>query len=191
MKRLKLAFALLILIVMFLMGFILYRNIDLIVKDESPVEMAKKGADYLLSEPQFVEMDGNRVILEVKALEASYFKEDESADLVEPRVEYLGRDNRKSFILGDHGKVFTEKNVVLLDGNVKLYTSDGYLLETPSVKYSGNERVAFTEKKVRLRGKGFDIKGVGFTANMEKEKFRINDNVEALFDESIKGQVFD
>ncbi|MDH3975816.1 MAG: LPS export ABC transporter periplasmic protein LptC [Deltaproteobacteria bacterium] len=191
MKRLKLAFALLILIVMSVMGYLLYRNIDLIVKDESPVEFAKEGADYSLTAPQFIEMDGDRIVLEVKAREASYFKEDDSAHLVKPRIEYLGRDNKKFVIVGNRGKVFTERNIVLLDGDVRLSTSDGYLLETPSVEYRGNEKIAYTDKKVRIRGGGFDIKGAGFEADMENEKFRINKNVEALFDESIKEQAPD
>jgi len=191
MKRLKLAFAFLILTVMSVMGYLLYRNIDLIVKDESQVGFVKQEADYSLTEPHFIEMDGDRMILEVIAREATYFKKDNSADLVEPKVEYLDRDKKKSVIVGHHGKVYTDRNVVVLDGNVRLYTSDGYLLETPSVEYSGNEKRAYSDKRVSLSGDGFYMSGIGFEADTENGRFKINKSVEALFDESLKGRFFD
>lgn len=188
MKRLKLVFALMILAVMSAMSYMLYSNIDLLAENESQTAIVKQEADYSLTEPHFIKMDGDRLVLEVKAVEASYYNKDNSADLRYPRVEYVGKDDKKSIILGNRGKVYTDENRVVLEGNVRLYTGDGYLLETPLVEYSGNEKKAYTEKKVRLRGKGFDIQGVGFSAHIENEKFQINKQVEALFDKSLEEQ---
>ena len=184
MKRLKLAFVLLILSVLIIVGFVLNRNFGLLRQNNGSSEYEGVGADHSMMEPHFIEINGEYKLFEVNADEANYFKKGSVANLVKPRMVYYGKNGMNTFVEGEKGLIDTDYNDVTLKGNVKVESDEGYVIESTEMKYVNKDKEVVTDSKVRIRGKGMNIKGLGMRVNLDSGIYHIYKNVVAVFDNS-------
>jgi len=186
MKRLKLAFAFMMLLILALMGYMMQKNADLVTKkDHSPPE-AMPEADISLKEPRFIEMKGARVVLEVNAGEANYFREGDAAELSKPRMVFRGEKGRRSVVEGDKGIINTVSNDMTMDGHVRGTTWDGYYFESSSVNYVHSENTVTSRGRIKITGRGMMLKGIGMKADMDRGRYYIYREVEAFLDPSFR-----
>lgn len=181
MKSFKVAFVLLILIMLFVIGVLLYKNRSMILNGETLHEALNSAAHISLKFPHFIEMNGEVMALEVKADEAYYYKENNLAHLKKPRARLYREDGNNTAIRGDEGIIDTETNNVDMTGNVEIDTVEGYYVETSSAKYENDKMLISTDADVKFTGKGFEIKGKGMTISTDKDILRIHNNVKAVF----------
>ncbi len=179
MKRLKLAFTLLIIAVLSLIGYSIYNHADLIARGKAPRKTVKPKSEFSLVSPKFIEMRGNVKVLEIDAEEALYSRREQLAELTMPKIIYYDKDGRPTFIEGENGTINTDTNDVEVIGKVRMRSPDGFRISTPSVSYNNALKLVRTKAPVFLRGAGFKVKGVGFRADVEKKNYRILSRVEA------------
>lgn len=181
MKRLKLAFALLAIAIMAVMGYTFYKNYDIIAQVDVTRELLNPSAELSLKKPHFVEREGDKKVLEVDADEAHYFKQGLLVELKKPRIVFYRIDGEKTFARAAEGTINTETNDMELKGDVVVDTFDGKRIVTTYLKYSGAKKVITSDKRVRVTGEGFDIVGTGMRAKVEEDVFYLYKDVEAEF----------
>ncbi len=191
MKRLKLAFTFLIVIILVIMGVLLYKNTSMILNEKTFHEALNPAAQISLESPHFIEMNGEVTVFEVEADEAYYYKESNLAHLKRPSAKLYGKNGKNTFIQGDEGIINTETNNIEVTGNVEIDTVDGYYMETSFVKYENDKMLISTDADIRLTGKGFEIRGKGMTTRLDQEVSRIHQNVKAVFYPSPVGEHVD
>jgi len=62
------------------------------------------------------------------------------------QVDFYDEDHKKSIIKADYGIVYSDTNVIDLQGNVIIETHDGKKLETPQLYWDRGDNWIFTEK---------------------------------------------
>ena len=62
------------------------------------------------------------------------------------QVDFYDKDNQKSIIRADYGIIYSNTNLIDLQGNVVIETHDGKKLETPQLYWDRSESWIFTEK---------------------------------------------
>lgn len=119
---------------------------------------------------------------ELKARSASYSKEEGVTRLELPEVLFYGNGDKRIELKGDKGEVFNNTNDLAVTGNVKAVTSDGYTLNSDTLRYSSAKKVVTTDSRVFLKGNGIEVEGVGMLADMEQERVFIKSGVKAVLE---------
>lgn len=190
MNRLKIAFTLLIIAALAVIGYRIYDNIGLIAEKDVVQDLLHPKAELSLKSAHFIEMSGAKKVLEVYADEAYSLKDNNSAELLNPRAVFYGKDDRKVYFKGDRGIINTQTNDVNIEGHVVMDSPEGYHLETSYLKYLSDGMIVTTDSPVRITSDLFDIKGAGLTSDVEGETFIILNNVEAVLFLSVGGSPF-
>jgi len=120
----------------------------------------------------------------------------ESADLFENKEAQLkgieiiftssDKDRREVTLLGDQGTMDTSNgNASIRRGSkeVKIVTSDGYLLTTNSLFWKAGDRLVWTADPFKLLGKEIYLEGTGFSANVGMRTIVVKNNVKAVLQE--------
>ena len=66
---------------------------------------------------------------------------------------------------------------------VRIVTSDGYLLTTNSLFWKAGERQVWTSDPFKLLGSEIYLEGVGITANVDMRTIVVKNNVKAVLQE--------
>jgi LPS export ABC transporter protein LptC len=184
MKRRKSVFTFLLIVALIAIASVLLKTEGADKKRaSSPVHIAS-GADYSLLLPHFVEMKGNDKVMDVKADKASYFKDDNMADLEKPRMIFFGADGKATHIEGEHGIIDTNTNDLILEKGVEVLSPEGHYFKSESLKYISESKLVVTDDPISITGKNFIIKGVGMRFDIENETYQINKNIVAFFNVS-------
>ena len=110
MKRRTSVFTFLLAVTLIAAASVLFKTEGVVEKRVSEPATIGPGADYSLLLPHFVEMKGNDKVTDIKADSASYFKDDNMADLERPEMVFFGGDGRETQIEGRHGVVNASTN---------------------------------------------------------------------------------
>jgi len=141
----------------------------------------------------FISMDGfrltqsedGRISMRMSASAANLF-EDKEAQLKEIEVVFNGLDGRTAALLGETGIMdMTSGNGTIRRGarEVRIITSDGYLMTTNSLFWKAKERVIWTEEPFKVLGREIYLEGKGFSADVDMRKMSVNSNVKAVLQE--------
>jgi len=114
--------------------------------------------------------------------------ENKEAVLKEIEIVFTSSDKEKkeATLLGDQGTMDT------LNGNasvrrrtreVRIATSDGYLLTTDSLSWKAGERVVWTADPFKLLSKEIYLEGTGVSANVDMRTLVVKNNVKAVLQE--------
>ena len=66
---------------------------------------------------------------------------------------------------------------------VRVVTSDGYLLTTDSLTWKAGDRLVLTPDPFKLLGSEIYLEGRGLTANLDMRMIVVNNNVKAVLQE--------
>jgi LPS export ABC transporter protein LptC/lipopolysaccharide transport protein LptA len=82
----------------------------------------------------------------------------------------------------DYGRAWNEKNYIELEGNVSIESGKGYLFEMNRLNYDGKKHEFSSNDTVQMRGPDLNhpvmfLRGVGLTAQIDKEHFILDQNV--------------
>ncbi|MFA5073504.1 MAG: LPS export ABC transporter periplasmic protein LptC [Nitrospirota bacterium] len=154
--------------------------------------------------PVFFQPAGNRLLISMDGFRfaksengiVSWRMHARNADLYENKeaqlqeIEILfksaDRDAKEATILGDRGTMDTSNgNASLHKGaqQVRVATSDGYILTTNSLFWKAGERLVWTADPFKLLGKEIYLEGTGISANVDMRIMTVKDNVKAVLQE--------
>ena len=141
----------------------------------------------------FISMEGFRltqsekgkVSLRMSASAAELF-ENKEARLKEIEVVFTNPDSRTAALIGETGTMdMATGNGTIRRGarEVRIITSDGYLMTTNSLFWKAKERVIRTEEPFKVLGREIYLEGKGFSADADMRKMLVDSNVKAVLQE--------
>jgi LPS export ABC transporter protein LptC len=142
------------------------------------------GARLLMSMDgfRFSKSENGRVSWLMNAKNADLY-ESKEAQLKELEIFFINQDGKEAVLRGDTGTMDTTSgNGSIHRGarEVRIITSDGYLLTTDSLFWKTGERIIWTEDAFKLLGSEIYLEGVGLSANLDMRTIVVKDNVKAV-----------
>jgi LPS export ABC transporter protein LptC len=140
-----------------------------------------------------IEMDGYRMVQSEDG-RAAWSITAGSAELFDTREALLREleivlyypDGRTAALIAEEGSMNTvtgDASVRRGAREVRIVTSDGYLMTTDSLFWRSVERVIRTASPFRVLGREIFLEGVGMTANADLRKVVVEKNVKAILQE--------
>jgi LPS export ABC transporter protein LptC len=134
---------------------------------------------------RFAQTEGGRVSWRLNASRTELF-ENREARLKDVELQFLEPDGRTVRLIGESGVMDTVKgNATIRRGvrEVRIITSEGYLMTTNSLFWKARERVVTSPDPFKVLGKEIYLEGKGFSANVDMRKMLVESNVKAVLQE--------
>jgi LPS export ABC transporter protein LptC len=134
---------------------------------------------------RFAQSENGRVAWLMDAKNADLY-ENKEARLKEIEILFTSPEGKETVLRGDSGIMDTTNgNASIRRGarEVRIVTSDGYLLTTDSLFWKAGDRLIWTEDPFKLLGSEIYLEGVGFSANVDMRTLVVKDNVKAVLQE--------
>lgn len=134
---------------------------------------------------RFVRTENNRVAWRMSAREADLY-ESKEARLKDIEILFHAADGKSAAMIGDLGVMDTETGSASIRRSVRdvrIVTSDGYLMTTDSLFWKAGERVVRTPDPFKVLGKDVYFEGKGLDADVDMQKIAVAGNVKAVFQE--------
>jgi LPS export ABC transporter protein LptC len=165
-------------------GFILFRGAEMKV----PVMFRPAPGPRLL-----ISMDGFRFTKSENGRESWLMNagnadlyENKEAQLKDIEILFSNADKKEAVLRGATGIMDTiSGNASILRGTreVRIITSDGYLLTTDSLYWKADQRLVWTEDPFKLLGSEIYLEGKGLSANVDMRTIVVKANVKAVLQE--------
>ncbi len=134
----------------------------------------------------FTRSEKGRVSWIMNARSADLY-ENKEAQLKDLEILFSSPDKKEAVLRGATGTMDTTSgNSSIHRGpkeEVRVITSDGYLLTTDSLYWKAGERLVWTAGPFKLLGSEIYLEGVGFSANVDMRTIVVKDHVKAVLQE--------
>jgi lipopolysaccharide export system protein LptC len=134
---------------------------------------------------RLVETERGRAAWTVHARRADLL-ENKEAQLTDVEAVFTNPDGRTAALIGELGTLDTVSgNASIRRGarEVRIVTSDGYLMTTDSLSWKARDRLVRTNDPFKVLGREIYVEGKGMTADVDLEELAVNDNVKAILQE--------
>ena len=130
-------------------------------------------ADLKLDRLRYTETRDGVKEWELEAASAQYFKEDGTVVLEKVRAAFFGKSEQTYTLEGEKGRFNTQTKAIEAFDGVKLETSDGYRLETQTLRYQADKRELSTGDPVEMQGPQGKITGTGLIVHLDQQRMKI------------------
>jgi LPS export ABC transporter protein LptC len=133
----------------------------------------------------FVEMESGRVLWRMAAGSADLY-ENKEAQLKNVEITFVAPDSRQARLLGEFASLDTVSGDVSIRRGlreVRIVTSEGYLLTTNSLFWRANQRIVRTEDPFKLLGSELYLEGRGLLGNADMLTIEVDEHVKAVLQE--------
>jgi LPS export ABC transporter protein LptC len=134
---------------------------------------------------RFTQSENGRVSWRMDARNADLY-ENKEAQLQDIKIVFKSPENKESTILGETGTMDTTSgnaSIRRVTREVRVITSDGYLLTTDSLYWKSGERVVWTADPFKLLGSEIYLEGTGISANVDMRTIMVKNDVKAVLQE--------
>jgi LPS export ABC transporter protein LptC len=134
---------------------------------------------------RFTQSENGRVSWRMDARSAVIF-ENKEAQLQDIKIVFKSPENKEATILGETGTMDTTNGNASLHRvtrEVRVITSDGYLLTSDSLAWKAGERVVWTTDPFKLLGREIYLEGTGISANVDLRDVMVKNDVKAVLQE--------
>jgi len=165
-------------------GYLLLREADLTVPT---LFKPAPGTRLLMSMEgfRFAQSENGRVSWRMNSRSAT-LDANKEAQLKDIEIVFITPDNKEAALIGDVGIMDTVTGNASIrrdSRDVRVVTSDGYLLTTDSLTWKAGDRLVLTPDPFKLLGSEIYLEGRGLTANVDMRKIVVNNNVKAVLQE--------
>ncbi len=133
----------------------------------------------------FTQSENGQIAWRMSAESADLF-ENKKASLREIEIVYSGKGGGEAALRGERGKMNTvtgDATIQRGSKEVRIITSDGYLLTTNSLSWKARESVVRTRDAFKLLGREIYLEGRGLTAHLDENMLEVEKNVKAVLQE--------
>lgn len=109
----------------------------------------------------------------LQAKETYYFQKESKTILLDIYSEQYENQKIKAKLRAQRGEIHQSENLMKLEGEVQIVTSDGKILETEELIYNTDEQILRSTQKVKIKTKGTTITGIGLEADKNIDKYKI------------------
>jgi LPS export ABC transporter protein LptC len=134
---------------------------------------------------RMVQSEGGRTAWSLTARIADLF-ERRDAQLRDVEIVVSNPEGRKAALIGENGTMDTETgNASVRRGarEVRIVTSDGYLVTTDSLFWRAADRIVRTKDPFKVLGQEIYIEGTGMSADVDMRKVTVESDVKAVLQE--------
>lgn len=165
-------------------GYLLFRETDIAMPT---LFKPSPGVRLLMSMDgfRFSRSENGRVSWLMKSVSADLY-ENKEAQLKDIEILFKSPDNKEAVLRGGSGIMDTVSgNASIRRGarEVRIITSDGYLLTTDSLFWKAGQRLVWTSDPFKLLGSEIYLEGVGLSANVDMRTIVVKKNVKAVLQE--------
>jgi LPS export ABC transporter protein LptC len=183
-KLLMMLSVVLVLLAIFYGGYLWLRGADMTMPSLFP---PAPGARRLMSMQgfRFTQSEQGRTSWRMHAREADLY-ENKEARLKDLEITFFSPDKREGVLIGEAGTMDTvtgNASISRVSREVRVVTSDGYLLTTNSLFWKAGERLVRTPDPFKLLGSEIYLEGKGLSANLGLRTIMVNSNVKAVLQE--------
>ncbi len=145
------------------------------------------GARVLMSMEgfRFTQSENGRIAWRMHARKADLF-ENKEARLADLEIKFIAPDAREGELIGEAGTLDTvtgNASVHRVSREVRVVTSDGYLLTTNSLFWKAGDRLVRTPDPFKLLGSEIYLEGKGLSTNLDLRTMVVNSDVKAVLQE--------
>jgi LPS export ABC transporter protein LptC len=134
---------------------------------------------------RFTKSENGRISWRMNARTADLY-ENKEAQLKDIKIVFTSPESKEATLIGDAGTMDTsngDSSIRRVTREVKVITSDGYLLSTDSLFCKAEDRIIWTADPFRLLGSEIYLEGVGISANVDMRTIMVRNNVKAVLQE--------
>ncbi len=134
---------------------------------------------------RFAQSKNGRVSWKMRAQKADLY-ESKEAQLKDVEITFIAPDNKEGILIGDAGTMDTvtgNASVRRISRDVRIVTSDGYLLTTNTLFWKAGDRFVRTPDPFKLVGSEIYLEGKGLSTNLDMRTIVVNNNVKAVLQE--------
>ncbi len=134
---------------------------------------------------RFTQSENGRIAWRMQARKADLY-ESKEAQLKDVEITFTAPDKREGVLIGESGTMDTvtgNASVRRVSRDVRVVTSDGYLLTTNSLFWKAGDRFVKTPDPFKLIGSEIYLEGKGLTTNLDLRTIVVNSNVKAVLQE--------
>lgn len=142
-------------------------------KGAPPPQEPVSAAELKLDRLRYTETREGVKEWELEAASAQYFKEEGSVVFEKVRAAFFGKNEQTYSLEGEKGRLNTQTRAVEAFDGVRLETSDGYRLETRSLRYQADKRQLSTEDPVKMSGPQGKMTGTGFVVDLDQQRIKV------------------
>jgi LPS export ABC transporter protein LptC len=145
------------------------------------------GARLLMSMEgfRFAQSDNGRISWRMYARKADLY-ESKEARLKDLEITFFAPDKREGTLIGETGTMDTatgNASVSRVSREVRVVTSDGYLLTTNALFWKAGKRLVRTPDPFKLLGSEIYLEGKGLSADIDMRTIVVDSNVKAVLQE--------
>lgn len=167
-------------------GYSLFRRAEIAVPPLFPTTAAGR---LLMSMEgfRFIQSENGDTAWRMNARSAELY-ENKEAQLEDIEIVFTSseKDRKQASLLGEHGTLDTSNGDASIRRGVRevrIATSDGYLLTTNSLSWKAGKRLVWTPDPFKLLGKEIYLEGRGISANVDMRTIVVKNNVKAILQE--------
>ena len=134
-----------------------------------------------LQEINFVQVKDGVKLWELKAEAVTYQQPQNLISFKKVTLTYYPKGESPVTLVGNLGKLDTQKKDVFIEGEVVISTSDGYELKAPSLQYEDEKREVSTDKDFTFKGPNIFLDGQGMTMNLDTQKVYVKKKAKMTF----------
>jgi len=134
---------------------------------------------------RFLRSEDGRVSWRMTARKADLY-ETREAQLKDVEIIFNSPDGKRVALVGEVARMDTRSGDASISHGareVRIITSDGYLMTTSSLAWNAGERLVRTDDAFRVLGKDVYVEGKGFSADVDMRNMAVESNVKAVLQE--------
>jgi len=172
---------LLIIIIIPLLTFIIFLCSDSNINNNKKLfKKIIKGSDISLNKIHHIATKDGKKEWSFKSNTLTFNTTKKKAEIKDLYLTFFLKNGVEANLTSDNGIFYYESNNIEAFGNV-IITDGNYILKTEHLFYNDKKKVIFSEKKVKIFGKYFDINANSININIDKGKVELNGDINAIF----------
>lgn len=185
MKKMRLYLGVMIVGGVGLVAIMTWRTLAPLPGKNVPLQEPASAADLQLNRMKYTETREGIKEWEVEAASVRYFQDENMLFLEKVKATFFGKNQETYVLEGERGKFNTQTKTIEVFDGVKIDSSDGYQVQTRSLKYQAEKRELRTSDPVEMSGPQLRIQGTGLVVELDHQRMRILKQVTTTFYASI------
>jgi LPS export ABC transporter protein LptC len=146
-----------------------------------PVKEPAIAADLQLNRVKYTETREGIIEWELEADSVRYFEDENTLFFEQVKATFFGKNQGTYVLVGKRGKVNTQTKAIEVFDGVKLDSSDGYRMQTQSLRYQAERRELTTSDPVEMSGPQLRVQGTGLIVEIDRQRMKILQRVTTTF----------
>ena len=137
-----------------------------------------------LQEINFVQVKDGVKLWELKAEAVTYQQTQNMVSFKKVTLTYFPKGDKPITLVGNLGKLDTQKKNVFIEGEVVVSTPEGYELRVPSLRYEDAKKEITSGDTFSFKGPNFQLDGQGVVMNLDSQKVTVDKKARMTFYQS-------